>query len=740
MNYFEQLAKEQAEKEHWMTVKWWHPGMTLEEAYETIRALPIDPKYLIENPTQPEQEGWNQFRGDTFIQIRLRELFEGYTIAHGDPYFIGLMGQAGFERDFLLWHDAELREALIWPLFSLGGTQEVSFTTIEKKYWPGWAKSLAALVSEGMLDRDRLLDEMLKALNRGFPAHRVRWFTQHYEDFAPSEEETTKRQHLLIAAMGSGVGSTTTFAVKQLSRLSELDADGFVAAAAHALSGSKATAITALRMLEKISAEREDLTAGIANAAQTGLYHAKDEIVRRSAALLRALNRAELIDAARDTLSPVMALKLFGPQDTSSADTPGVPSASLAQHVEAQSVTPWTDEDALFRTRELLATPDAVGFALLLAWLAETGPRALEILQPVLPNDGPASSATDARWLLAQCRCSPAEVKEANAFRLKTDLSRESLLRVVAIVHGLQPTRTLLSTPTDTFGRVDNMEFARRLATYPNRDDIWHDDALLAHLRLVDYQDDNTGYVPVQGVRAGCDCILLTPPEDRCTQCGASRVWVRTEQGWKDRSAKREEALPFLVSSPYSATHLPAERAIVAPSCVDAYTHDMEDDLDGGLSSYPEKQDPGIVDVLTWHPGTWSRHTARFLGKAMANVDPEMRAIAAELVATTLPEAIEADTTAREWAQIDNVILSRWAASLADAATLNPTYVHGILAHLLPQLDHKSRDLGKLIELFRNVRLDTGSRELDAALCEWLDAFSGKSKAAQEAAALLKEA
>ena len=394
----------------------------------------------------------------------------------------------------------------------------------------------------------------------------------------------------------------------------------------------------------------------------------------------------------------------------------------------------------MFHTRELLAAPDAVGFALLVAWLAETGPRALEILKPVLPNDHPSSTLPDVRWLLVQCRSTPAEVEEANAFQLTVDMRRESLLRVVAIVHGLAPTRTLLSTPTDTFGRVDNKEFARRLATYSTPEDVWPDDALLAHLRLVDFQEDSTGRVPLQGVRVGCDCVLWTPPEDRCPGCGEGGVWLRTSQGWKHQSTQLEEKLPFLASAPFGVTYSPAGRAIVAPSCLDAYTLDMEDDLDGGMSNYPEKQDPDIVDVLTWHPGEWSPHTARFLGKAMAHKDTEVRAIATELVATSLPRAIGADTAAHEWSKLGDVILGRWAASLADASTLNPTYVCDLLAQLLPQLDHKTRDLGKLIELYRNVRLETGESELGAELREWLATFSGKSKAALAASALLKEA
>ena len=734
MNYFEQVFEYMDANYQKTVIHWWRPGMTLEEAHKAIRALPIDSEGWIENPTQPEQEGWRQYRrGVTFIQIRMRELFEGYEIEHGDPYFIGLMGQGGVERDFLLWHDAELREELIWPLFSLEGTQVVSFANMEK-YSSGWARPLVALVDEGMLDRDRLLDEMLKALSRGFPAYRVRWFTQHYEDFAPTEAETTARQHLLTAALGSGIGSTTTFALKQLSSLTELDQDGFVAAASHALGGTKATAITALKMLEKIVSERDDLATEIADAVQTGLYHSHDDVVRRSAKLLHTLGKGDLVDAASDTLSPAMALELLGHRN--SEDTP----AAEAEHIEAQPVTPWTDEDALFRTRELLASEDAVAVTLLVAWLAETGPRALEILKPVIPKHEPRQHDGAVRWLLVQCNRTPAEVAESNAPWRPDDIRRESLLRVVAIVHGQAPTRTLLSTPTDTFGRVDNEEFARRLATYANPQDIWQDDAILAHLRLVDFQEDSTGLAPVQGVQAGCHRFLWSAPEDRCTECNENRIWVRTAQGWIGQNANHDEALPYLIRSPFSATHLATERAIVAPSCLDAYTYDMERELNPRTESYPVVLKPDIVDVLAWHPGEWSPHTARFLGKAMAYDDPEVRAGAAELLSTKLASAISAEVAAQEWAQIEGVILGRWAASLADAATLNPVFVRDLLTFLLPQLDRKTRDIAKLIELLRNVRLQTGQRDVDKQLLEWLSEYKGKTKAATAAAAILKEA
>lgn len=732
MNYFDQRV-EKLEDTLRVNKSWFLPGMTLEQAYEAIRAVPVSPEHGIENPTHPQPGGMPNFwRGDTFIQIRLREIFEGYKIDHGERYSIGLMGQSSFERDFLLWHDEQLREELLWSLFSVEGTEGVSFASLESPYG-GWSAPLIALESEGLIDRDRLLDEMLKALSRGFSAHHSRWFTKHYEDFNPSVEETSARQHLLITAMGSGVDSTISFAVKQLSRLPQLDEDGFVTVAAHALGAPKTAAVTALKMLEKISAHREDLTASVADAATTGLYHPHDDVVRRSAALLRTLGRGGLIDGARETLSPAMALELLGHRDTGEA--PAVAVASI----EAQPVTPWTDDNALFHTRELLVTDDAVSFTLLVAWLAESGPRALEILKPVFPERD-RHDGTNTHWLLFNCGISPEEVEEANRLWSRDEPVRGSLLRVVDIVHGLAPTRTLLSTPTDTFGRVDNEEFARRLATYEHRDDLWADDAALAHLRLVDYQEDTTGLAPQQSVQAGCHHRLWALSEPCRSTCHWDLTWVRTAQGWQHQSTHHDAKLLRLTDSPFNAARVPAASAIVAPTCLDAYTHNRECDLDAGMMSRPRRQYPDIVEVLTWHPGAWSPHTARFLGKAMANSDAEVRTVAAELVATKLPSACDAFATAQQWAQCEDVILSRWAASLADTATLNPVFVRDLLTYLLPQMDRETRDIGKLIELYRNVRLQTGHVGVDKQMREWLEALTGTSKAAKAAQAIVKEA
>ena len=256
----------------------------------------------------------------------------------------------------------------------------------------------------------------------------------------------------------------------------------------------------------------------------------------------------------------------------------------------------------------------------------------------------------------------------------------------------------------------------------------------------MDYKEDSTGLAPVQGVQAGCHSFLWSAPEDRCTECDKNRIWVRNAQGWIGQNANHDEVLPYLIRSPFSATHLATERAIVAPSCLDAYTYDMERELHPRTQVYPEVLKSGIVDVLAWHPGEWSPHTARFLGKAMAHDDPEVRASAAELLSTKLASVISAEVASQEWAQIDDVILGRWAASLADAATLNPVFVRDLLTSLLPQLDRKTRDIAKLIKLLHNVRLQTGQDDVDKQLLEWLSEYKGKTKAATAAAEILKEA
>lgn len=728
MTYFDEMFK--AFSPGWRT--WYQPGMTLRGAYEAVQQIPI----------KRGAERWDGRTGKSFFELRLREVFEDFEIAHDDAYSELFMSEWRFERNFLLWHDPELREELLWQLFSFPGTPQSSFAALEPAYdaepYDGrWSETLVALDTEGLVDRDRLLDEMLAALGRGFTQHRNKWFTKHFADFNPTKEEVTARQRLLFTALSSGVPSNASFAIKQLKRVSTLDDDAFVTAAPHAFGASKAAGIDALKMLDRVASRREDLHGQVADAAVHALYHVADAVVRDAATLLRKLDRDDLVAANADSLSPVMAAELLG--DTAATDAGGVELPALDYTPpEAEPVVPFTDDTALFRTRELFANVDPVGVELLVAWLAQTGPHAVDILAPAIPDMNNGSGFA----MKTLIRCLPLEalsVLEFGASYEGVGFDIDWIKPAERVLSGHLPPRTMLSTPTDTFGRVDTAEFRRRLATYSDSRDIDPVDYRLALTRLTEFgpAEADQASVPVIAQARKYEPRHYTTVEP---QVLGGHTFRRTTDGWD--AFDTEEG--FWIRAPRNPSRwdnpdLPARVAMLAPSCMDFYTYAwLETMVDSQYAA--EYHSEYAVEVLSWHPGEWTFHTAAFLGLALHVPDQGTRSRAAELVATRLAHSIPAATAAEAWAQFDEIKFGRWATGLTDAATLNPTYVRDLLAQLLPRLDHKARDVAKLIELYRNVRIETGAPELDAALREWLEGFSGKSKAAQAAAALLKEA
>ena len=82
------------------------------------------------------------------------------------------------------------------------------------------------------------------------------------------------------------------------------------------------------------------------------------------------------------------------------------------------------------------------------------------------------------------------------------------------------------------------------------------------------------------------------------------------------------------------------------------------------------------------------------------------------------------------------IVLTRWAESFADAATLAPAAVIAVLGGLLPRLD-----LGARHRALLTVLLDESLRHArpveDVDLRGWLAGFAGGSAAAKAAKALL---
>jgi hypothetical protein len=118
-----------------------------------------------------------------------------------------------------------------------------------------------------------------------------------------------------------------------------------------------------------------------------------------------------------------------------------------------------------------------------------------------------------------------------------------------------------------------------------------------------------------------------------------------------------------------------------------------------------------------------------------------VRAQAAELLATELGARLAAPELARTMAVlVDACKLTRWAEALADASLISPLArerVIELLTLLLVQLDPTRSGMSALLEVFEDELRRAGAAVEDGALREWLAQFSGSSKAAKAAKAIL---
>ena len=64
--------------------------------------------------------------------FRLAELYDGLQLNHDDDYFLALMNLNVSLRQSLLRHDQQFRDELLWHLFTVEGTSERSFATVDK--------------------------------------------------------------------------------------------------------------------------------------------------------------------------------------------------------------------------------------------------------------------------------------------------------------------------------------------------------------------------------------------------------------------------------------------------------------------------------------------------------------------------------------------------------------------------------------------------------------------------------
>ena len=96
-----------------------------------------------------------------------------------------------------------------------------------------------------------------------------------------------------------------------------------------------------------------------------------------------------------------------------------------------------------------------------------------------------------------------------------------------------------------------------------------------------------------------------------------------------------------------------------------------------------EHRAAAILRVLATHPGAWRSETAQLLALGMAAKQAGVRAQAVEVFAAAIPPRGRGGRGAGFAACAPAIVLTRWAESFADAATLAPAAVIAVLGGLL---------------------------------------------------------
>jgi hypothetical protein len=278
---------------------------------------------------------------DRFGWAFVRALVRDGTIPRptDDAYIYGMLDNS-IDAATLLREDPALLDHEVWRLFEVEGTSDHSFADHDK-YTPDaktWTRSLLAL-SAGQIDRDRLLDASLAALERDFPAFRAGWYSRFHEDLMPTPAERAARVDAYLRLLRSPIPPTVTLAVAaltQVQRTGALDGTRLLAHIEPALTSRAAgTARRALRLIEHAVRQEPSLSEAAARRATAALAHASADVQRAAISMFEtvlavddevaALLAARRGDVAASVLPRLDAVLAGRPDAAGSADTLGQP-------------------------------------------------------------------------------------------------------------------------------------------------------------------------------------------------------------------------------------------------------------------------------------------------------------------------------------------------------------------------------------------------------------------------------
>jgi hypothetical protein len=305
-----------------------------------------------------------------------------------DAYIYGMLDYS-IDATKLLREDPDLLDHEVWRLFEVEGTGDHSLADHDKytHETKTWMRVLLALQPE-RIDRDRLLDSSLAALERDLPAFRAGWYSRFHEALAPTPAERAARVDAYLRLLRSPIPPTVTLAVgalTQVQRAGALDGARLLAHIEPAMTARAAgTARDALGLVARAVRQEPSLSRAAARPVVGALAHASPDVQRAAVALLET----ELAPLDDET-----ATLLDGRRgDVAASVRPRLEALLVGRPAAIEEVTiprRVADEaESLARTTSTMEHPDPYGA---LVPLEPVGSLAelVELLARVLEREGP---------------------------------------------------------------------------------------------------------------------------------------------------------------------------------------------------------------------------------------------------------------------------------------------------------------------------------------------------------------
>ena len=742
-----------------------HPGeWTLDQVYARMLELNEGPPTLYDLDVSSRVTGaW--LKGIGFL--RLAELRGDLALDHDERYLTALIAlEPGLQLP-LMRADRELREELVWGMLRQEGNRGVSLSasdrsaTMGSERTPGWSRTLAASIDEGLIERDRLLDALLDMLAADLPSGRAGWYSRTLRMLSMTLDEAGARQGALCALMSAPVGATVTLAVGQLSALARagrLDLELFARSCEGALMGSKANALRVLGVLRDGlgAVEGTDLEPllGVAlsfphaQVQALAIDLASDALrsgLLDSAVVGRLLSDAELdplVVATLDLLDPGHAATDQADPGLVPEDDPGeqAPAAFLPPPREVADLIPMSADDVSGRVG-VLAQGAQMGleYEVLLAFLAspEFDPSSLESLRPLVRR------LTTRRFgyermlgtLLQIALDGGGEGAEsplaAGTAWLESEnmptLLRERIIEVAGLVERGRRYR-LLATPTDDRGAVNPLVLVRRALDNGDAPPL-RADLTQALLRVdTEHPDCAAALALVEEREAELPAaarirLALTGAVRRRAEGYLSSLSVTWEgrPAYESRSGKPKIARD---GSPVYAFYVPrvvgADTGAIGPELgALADIASASGDFTAHRYLYPASVRHFAVCLIAsqWyvldstqlttdcyralceHGGRWDSLSAQLLGQAMGERDVESRALGVETLASLVARGDLAfdEAVAAFTAVAHTVKLNRWAQAFEDLGDVDPRLALDLVLALLPGLERGRAGIGQLL-------------------------------------------